>query len=57
VWLSASFTGGFLAGYIGSFWSRMGKPEFFLLAAGVAAMAGVMIYGCGSVVGGQRVAE
>jgi POT family proton-dependent oligopeptide transporter len=46
VWLSASFTGGFLAGYIGSFWSRMDKPEFFLLVAGIAAVAGVMILGC-----------
>jgi proton-dependent oligopeptide transporter, POT family len=45
VWLSASFTGGFLAGYIGSFWSRMAKQEFFLLVAGIAAMAGVMIWG------------
>jgi POT family proton-dependent oligopeptide transporter len=45
VWLSASFTGGFLAGYIGSFWSRMAKPEFFLLVAGIAAMAGVTIWG------------
>jgi proton-dependent oligopeptide transporter, POT family len=45
VWLAASFTGGFLAGYIGSFWSRMAKPEFFLLVAGVAALAGVMIWG------------
>jgi POT family proton-dependent oligopeptide transporter len=46
VWLSASFTGGFLAGYIGSFWSRMGKPEFFLLVAGIAAVAGVAIWAC-----------
>jgi POT family proton-dependent oligopeptide transporter len=46
VWLSASFTGGFLAGFIGSFWSRMDKPEFFLLVAGIAALAGVMILGC-----------
>jgi proton-dependent oligopeptide transporter, POT family len=46
VWLATSFTGGFLSGYIGSFWSRMGKPEFFLLVAGVAALAGVMIWGC-----------
>jgi len=45
VWLSASFTGGFLAGYIGSFWSRMAKPEFFLLVAGIAAVAGVTIWG------------
>jgi proton-dependent oligopeptide transporter, POT family len=46
VWLATSFTGGFLSGYIGSFWSRMPKPEFFLLVAGVAAVAGVMIVGC-----------
>jgi POT family proton-dependent oligopeptide transporter len=46
VWLATSFTGGFLSGYIGSFWSRMAKPEFFLLVAGVAAVAGVMILGC-----------
>jgi POT family proton-dependent oligopeptide transporter len=45
VWLSASFTGGFLAGYIGSFWSRMAKPEFFLLVAGIAAVAGLAIWG------------
>jgi proton-dependent oligopeptide transporter, POT family len=45
VWLATSFTGGFLSGYIGSFWSRMEKPEFFLLVAGVAALAGVMIWG------------
>ena len=46
VWLATSFTGGFLSGYIGSFWSRLEKPEFFLLVAGVAALAGVMILGC-----------
>ncbi len=46
VWLATSFTGGFLSGYIGSLWSRMTKPEFFLLVAGVAAVAGVMIVGC-----------
>jgi POT family proton-dependent oligopeptide transporter len=46
VWLATSFTGGFLSGYIGSFWSRMAKPEFFLLVAGVAAVAGMMIVGC-----------
>ena len=50
VWLATSFTGGFLSGYIGSFWSRMAKPEFFLLVAGVAAVAGVMIWGLKRVV-------
>ena len=46
VWLATSFTGGFLAGYIGSFWSRMAKPEFFLMVAGMAAFAGVAIWAC-----------
>jgi len=41
----------FLPNYIGSFWSRMDKPEFFLLVAGIAAVAGVMILGCRRVVG------
>jgi POT family proton-dependent oligopeptide transporter len=54
VWLATSFTGGFLSGYIGSFWSRMAKPEFFLLVAGVAALAGVMIWGLRWVVRGAE---
>jgi proton-dependent oligopeptide transporter, POT family len=46
IWLATSFTGGFLAGYLGSFWSRMEKPEFFLMIAGIAALAGAMIFAC-----------
>jgi POT family proton-dependent oligopeptide transporter len=46
VWLATSFTGGFLAGYIGSFWNRMEKPEFFLMVAAIAALAGLMIFAC-----------
>jgi proton-dependent oligopeptide transporter, POT family len=46
VWLATSFTGGFLAGFIGSFWSRMEKPEFFLMIAAIAAVAGAMIFTC-----------
>ena len=30
VWLATSFIGGFLAGYLGTFWSSMGKADFFL---------------------------
>ncbi len=41
VWLATSFTGNFLAGYLGSFWSSMEKPAFFLMIAAVAAVAGV----------------
>jgi proton-dependent oligopeptide transporter, POT family len=46
IWLATSFTGGFLAGTIGSFWSRMEKPEFFLMVAGIAAFAGAIIFAC-----------
>jgi proton-dependent oligopeptide transporter, POT family len=46
VWLATSFVGGFLAGWLGSFWSRMEKPEFFLLIAAVAALAGAAIFAC-----------
>ncbi len=43
VWLATSFLGGFLAGWIGSFWSRMEKAEFFLMVAAIATIAGAMI--------------
>ena len=46
VWLATSFVGGFLAGWLGSFWSRMEKPEFFLLIAAIAAFAGAAIFAC-----------
>jgi proton-dependent oligopeptide transporter, POT family len=46
VWLATSFTGGFLAGWLGSFWSRMEKPYFFLMIAAISALAGVIIFLC-----------
>jgi proton-dependent oligopeptide transporter, POT family len=46
MWLATSFTGGFLAGFIGSYWSRMPKPEFFLLVAAISALASLMIFAC-----------
>jgi proton-dependent oligopeptide transporter, POT family len=46
VWLATSFTGGFLAGYLGSFWSRMAPQQFFLMIAATSALAGVMIFAC-----------
>jgi len=44
LWLATSFIGNFLAGYLGSFWSSMGKVHFFLMIAAVAAVAGVVIF-------------
>lgn len=43
VWLATSFVGGFLAGYLGTFWSSMSKGDFFLLLAIISAAAGLMI--------------
>ncbi|HEY1472746.1 MAG TPA: peptide MFS transporter [Pseudolabrys sp.] len=43
VWLATSFVGGFLAGYLGTFWSSMSKPGFFLMLAVIAAAAGLII--------------
>jgi len=46
VWLATSFIGGLLAGWLGGFWSRMEKPEFFLIVAAIAALAGAAIFAC-----------
>jgi POT family proton-dependent oligopeptide transporter len=43
VWLGTSFVGNFIGGWLGSFWSSMDKMNFFLMIAGVAALAGVVI--------------
>ena len=43
VWLATSFTGGILAGYLGSFWSGMEKSQFFLMLAVIAALAGLVV--------------
>jgi proton-dependent oligopeptide transporter, POT family len=45
-WMVTSFTGNFLAGWLGSFWSRMGRIEFFLTTAVIAALAGITISAC-----------
>ncbi|MGA7386606.1 MAG: peptide MFS transporter [Pseudolabrys sp.] len=43
VWLSTSFVGGFLAGYLGTFWSSMSKGNFFLMLALISAASGIAI--------------
>jgi POT family proton-dependent oligopeptide transporter len=44
VWLATSFTGNLIAGWLGSFWSAMDKVSFFLMLAGLAALAGAVIF-------------
>ncbi|HEY7299818.1 MAG TPA: peptide MFS transporter [Xanthobacteraceae bacterium] len=47
VWLGTSFIGNLMAGWLGSFWSTMNKAEFFLMIAGIAALAGLIILALG----------
>jgi POT family proton-dependent oligopeptide transporter len=43
LWLMTNFIGGFLAGYLGTFWSTMTHTHFFLLLAALAAASAVVI--------------
>jgi POT family proton-dependent oligopeptide transporter len=43
IWLATSFTGNFIAGWLGSFWSGMDKAHFFLMIAAIATAAGAGI--------------
>jgi POT family proton-dependent oligopeptide transporter len=42
-WFAATAVGGYLAGFLGTFWYRMPHSVFFLLVAGVAAFAAVVL--------------
>ena len=44
VWLMTSFTGNLLQGYIGSYFTRMDKENFFLLCAGVSLVPAVAFW-------------
>jgi POT family proton-dependent oligopeptide transporter len=44
VWLGTSFTGNFIAGWLGSYWSSMQKANFFLLTAAIAALAALAVW-------------
>ena len=43
LWLTTSFLGNFLQGYLGSFWSSMPKDRFFLMIAAIVFGAGVVV--------------
>ncbi len=44
VWLATSFTGNFVAGYLGTFWSVLPKDQFFLMIAAIAGTASLAIF-------------
>jgi POT family proton-dependent oligopeptide transporter len=47
VWFATTFPGDILAGWLGGFWSGMAKPQFFLMIAGIAVLAGAAIWAAG----------
>jgi POT family proton-dependent oligopeptide transporter len=44
VWFAATLPGDILAGFLGGFWSSMGKPNFFLMIASIAAFGSAAIW-------------
>jgi POT family proton-dependent oligopeptide transporter len=44
VWLATSFTGNFVAGYLGTFWSVLPKDQFFMMIAAIAGAAALAIF-------------
>src|SRR5215472_2867799 len=42
LWFITSFIGNLLQGYIGSYFSQMDKAQFFLMCAGIGALAGLV---------------
>jgi POT family proton-dependent oligopeptide transporter len=43
LWFSASFAGNLLAGALGTYWTRLGPTDFFLLIAAVAGTAALLL--------------
>jgi POT family proton-dependent oligopeptide transporter len=43
-WLAGSFIGNFLAGWLGSFWSRMDQVSFFLMIAFISVGSSLMVF-------------
>ena len=44
VWFAATLPADILAGFLGGFWSSLSKAGFFLMIAGIAALAGFAIW-------------
>src|SRR5262249_21742690 len=44
LWSATTFPADILGGWLGGFWTRMNKVDFYLMIAAVAALAGVAIW-------------
>jgi POT family proton-dependent oligopeptide transporter len=43
LWFSASFAGNLLAGALGTFWTQLGAPRFFVMLSVVAACSALLL--------------
>ena len=44
VWFLANFIGNYMTGYLGTFYEKMPKAQFFTLMTGIAVTAGVILF-------------
>jgi POT family proton-dependent oligopeptide transporter len=44
VWFATTLPADILGGFLGGFWSRMAKAEFFVMIALIAALASAVIW-------------
>ena len=44
IWFATTLPADILAGFLGGFWSRMAKPDFFLMIAVIPALAGAAMW-------------
>ena len=44
LWLGSSFFGNYLAGYLGTFYDDMSKPEFFLMLSSIGIVTGLIMW-------------
>ncbi|MFN8791339.1 MAG: peptide MFS transporter [Bdellovibrionales bacterium] len=44
VWLMSSFFGNYLSGYVGMYYQQLGDEKFFWLLAGLAGLAGLILF-------------
>jgi POT family proton-dependent oligopeptide transporter len=50
VWFATTLPADILAGFLGGFWNRLAKADFFLLIALIAALAGMALWALSHVV-------
>jgi proton-dependent oligopeptide transporter, POT family len=51
VWFLSSFFGNYLSGYLGTFWEKMPRSNFFLMLTALGVGSGIAMYALGRPLG------